>query len=99
MTPEEQEFVRIVRQFVDESVRPVASKLEHENEYPELLIEQMKALGIFGLMIPEPYGESRVSMRCFAMVTEELARGWMSLAGSMGSHSVISHVIGRFGTE
>jgi alkylation response protein AidB-like acyl-CoA dehydrogenase len=99
MTPEEQEFVRIVRQFVDESVRPVASKLERQNEYPELIIEQMKALGIFGLMIPEPYGDSRVSMRCFAMVTEELARGWMSLAGAMGSHSVISHIIGRFGTE
>jgi alkylation response protein AidB-like acyl-CoA dehydrogenase len=99
MTPEETEYVRVVRQFVDESVRPVASKLEHENEYPELLIEQMKSLGIFGLMIPEPYGGSRVSMRCFSMVTEELARGWMSLAGSMGSHSVISHVITRFGTD
>jgi alkylation response protein AidB-like acyl-CoA dehydrogenase len=98
MTPEEQEYVAVVRQFVDESVRPVASKLEHENEYPELLIEQMKGLGIFGLLVPEPYGESRVSMRCFAMVTEELARGWMSLAGSMGSHSVISHVINKFGT-
>ena len=99
MTEEEHEFVKVVRQFVDESVQPVAAKLERENEYPELLIEQMKDLGIFGLLIGEPYGETRVSMRCFATVTAELARGWMSLAGAMGSHSVIAHVIGRFGTD
>ena len=99
ISAEEEEFVQIVRQFVDGSVRPVASKLEHENEYPELLIEQMKALGIYGLMIDDVYGGNKVSMQCFAMITEELARGWMSLAGSMGSHSVISHVLGKFGTE
>jgi alkylation response protein AidB-like acyl-CoA dehydrogenase len=65
MTPEGQEFVAIVRHFVDDSVQPVASKFDHENKYPELLIERMKHLGIFGLMISEPYGESRVSMWCF----------------------------------
>ena len=58
----------------------------------------MKELGIFGLVIPEPWGSVRVSTRCFARVTEELARGWMSLAGAMGGHSVVATLIKQFGT-
>jgi alkylation response protein AidB-like acyl-CoA dehydrogenase len=99
ITPEEQALVDTVRSWVDEKVRPVARDLEHSDTYPEQLIEQMKQLGVFGLAIPEPYGVGRVSTTCYAMVTEELARGWMSLAGAMGGHSVVATLIREFGTE
>jgi alkylation response protein AidB-like acyl-CoA dehydrogenase len=95
---EEREVVRTVAEFVDRDVRPVARDLEHANTYPEKLIDQMKALGIFGLAIPEPYGEAPVSTPCYAEVTAELARGWMSLAGAMGGHTVVSKLLLQFGT-
>jgi alkylation response protein AidB-like acyl-CoA dehydrogenase len=79
-------------------VRPVVRELEHANTYPEALIGQMKELGVFGLVVPAPYGDVQVSTACFALVTEELARGWMSLAGAMGGHSVVATLISRFGT-
>ena len=90
---EEAAIVDTVREFVDREVRPVVRELEHANAYPQELIEQMKALGIFGLAVPAPYGEVKVSTRCYAMVTEELARGWMSLAGAMGGHTVVVKLI------
>ena len=96
---EERAIVATVREFVDREVRPVARELEHENAYPEKLIEQMKQLGIFGLAIPEPYGEVRVSTPCYAQVTEELSRGWMSLAGAMGGHTVVAKLLLDHGTE
>lgn len=99
LTTEEREIVATVRDFVDREVRPVARALEHANEYPEKLIEQMKELGIFGLAIPEPYGEAPVSTPCYVGVTAEVARGWMSLAGAMGGHSVVSKLLLGFGTE
>ncbi len=95
---EEREVVRTVAEFVDRDVRPVVRDLEHANTYPEKLIEQMKALGIFGLAIPEPYGDAPVSTPCYAAVTAELARGWMSLAGAMGGHTVVSKLLLQFGT-
>jgi alkylation response protein AidB-like acyl-CoA dehydrogenase len=99
LSAEEQDVVRTVAEFVDRDVRPVARDLEHANTYPEKLIEQMKALGIFGLAIPEPYGDAPVSTPCYAEVTAELARGWMSLAGAMGGHTVVSKLLLQFGTE
>ncbi|WP_067905211.1 acyl-CoA dehydrogenase family protein [Nocardia vaccinii] len=99
LSAEEQQVVATVRQWVDREVRPVARDLEHGNEYPEKLIEQMKQLGIYGLAIPEPYGQAPVSMPCYVGVTEELARGWMSLAGAMGGHTVVSKLILTFGTD
>jgi alkylation response protein AidB-like acyl-CoA dehydrogenase len=99
ITAEEQALVDTVRSWVDEKVRPVARDLEHSDTYPEQLIEQMKELGVFGLAVPEPYGVGRVSTTCYAMVTEELARGWMSLAGAMGGHSVVATLIREFGTD
>ncbi|GAB1515817.1 acyl-CoA dehydrogenase family protein [Actinophytocola sp. KF-1] len=98
LTEEEQAIVDTVREFVDREVRPVVRELEHANTYPERLIEQMKELGVFGLAIPEPYGEVAVSMPCYVQVTEQLARGWMSLAGAMGGHTVVAKLIARFGT-
>ncbi|RBM12559.1 acyl-CoA dehydrogenase [Prauserella sp. PE36] len=96
---DERAIVETVRDFVDREVRPVVRELEHENTYPEKLIEQMKRLGIYGLAIPEPYGDVRVSTPCYALVTEELARGWMSLAGAMGGHTVVSKLLLDYGTE
>jgi alkylation response protein AidB-like acyl-CoA dehydrogenase len=96
---EEQQIVATVRDWVDQEVRPVARDLEHANEYPEKLIEAMKRMGIYGLAIPGPYGEVHVSMPCYVRVTEELARGWMSLAGAMGGHTVVAKLLAMFGTE
>jgi alkylation response protein AidB-like acyl-CoA dehydrogenase len=98
LSTEEQAIVAVVRDFVDREVRPVARELEHANTYPGELIDQMKQLGIFGLAIPEPYGDVQVSTPCYAMVTEELARGWMSLAGAMGGHTVVAKLLVTFGT-
>jgi alkylation response protein AidB-like acyl-CoA dehydrogenase len=99
LTEEERTIVETVRDWVDKAVRPVAQDLEHSNTYPEALIEQMKELGIFGLAIPEPWGDVRVSTPCYALVTEELARGWMSLAGAMGGHTVVAKLILDHGTQ
>jgi alkylation response protein AidB-like acyl-CoA dehydrogenase len=96
---EERQVLETVREFVDREVKPVVHDLEHSNTYPEKLIEQMKQLGIFGLAIPEPWGETNVSMPCYALVTEELSRGWMSLAGAMGGHTVVAELILAFGTS
>ena len=99
LNPEETAIVATVRDFVDREVMPQAHDLERANTYPESLIEQMKGLGIFGLMVPEPYGDAPVSTVCFALVTEELSRGWMSLSGAMGGHSVVSRMLAVFGTQ
>ncbi|GEL17107.1 acyl-CoA dehydrogenase family protein [Pseudonocardia asaccharolytica] len=98
LSTEEQAVVATVREFVDREVRPVVRELEHSDTYPEKLIEQMKQLGIFGLAIPPPWGEAPVSMPCYALVTAELARGWMSLAGAMGGHTVVAKLLLAFGT-
>ncbi|HZD66756.1 MAG TPA: acyl-CoA dehydrogenase family protein [Acidimicrobiales bacterium] len=96
---EESAIVETVADFVDRDVRPVARELEHADAYPEQLITQMKALGVFGLAIPAPYGEVQVSTPCYALVTEELARGWMSLAGAMGGHTVVAKLLVEYGTD
>ncbi|HEV7823732.1 MAG TPA: acyl-CoA dehydrogenase family protein [Mycobacteriales bacterium] len=99
MIEAEQAIVDVVRAFVDRDVKPVVRELEHADTYPEALIETMKRLGVFGLAIPAPYGESAVSTACYVRVTEELARGWMSLAGAMGGHTVVAELLLGFGTE
>jgi alkylation response protein AidB-like acyl-CoA dehydrogenase len=99
LSENERAIVEVVATFVDERVRPVVRDLEHAGTYPEELIEQMKRLGVYGLLVPEAYGGSEVSVPCFAAVTEQLARGWMSLAGAMGGHSVVAFLLREFGTE
>jgi alkylation response protein AidB-like acyl-CoA dehydrogenase len=98
LTQPEREMVQLVARFVDERVRPVVRELEQADAYPGDLIDQMKEMGIFGLVIPEPYGQTNVSSSCYAAITEELARGWMSLAGAFGGHSVVSKLLVEFGT-
>ena len=99
LSSDEQEVVALVRDWVEREVRGNVQELEHANEYPEKWIEQMKQLGIYGLAIPEPYGDVAVSMPCYVEVTAELARGWMSLAGAMGGHTVVAKLILQYGTE
>jgi alkylation response protein AidB-like acyl-CoA dehydrogenase len=99
LSSDERFIVETVRDFVNKEVKPVVQELEHSNTYPEGLIEQMKQLGIYGLAIPEEYGGNAVSMPCYVLVTEELSRGWMSLAGAMGSHTVVASLLLTFGTE
>jgi isovaleryl-CoA dehydrogenase len=95
---DERAMVQVVREFVNREVKPVAAGLEHANTYPERLIGQLKQLGIFGLAIPQPWGPAQVSTPCYALVTEELARGWMSLAGAMGGHTVVAKLLLDYGT-
>jgi alkylation response protein AidB-like acyl-CoA dehydrogenase len=92
-------IIGTVRRFVDNEVVPVASELEHRNEYPHELVRQMKEMGLFGLNIPEQYGGVEVDTTTFAMVFEEISRGWLGLTGIVGSHSVMCDVLVRFGTE
>jgi alkylation response protein AidB-like acyl-CoA dehydrogenase len=99
LTEEEAAIVAVVRDFVDHDVRPVVRELEHTDTYPEALIERMKELGVFGLAVPEAWGGTPVSARCYAEVTEELACGWMSLAGAMGGHTVVAKLIATYGTR
>jgi len=80
-------------------VKPAVRELEHADTYPEELIERMKQLGVFGLAIPSPWGDAAVSTPCYAAVTEELARGWMSLAGAMGGHTVVAKLLLAYGTD
>ena len=96
---EENMLVATVRAFIDRDVKPTVREVEHANTYPEACIEQMKRIGIYGLAIPEEYGGSSVSMPCYVRVTQELARGWMSLAGAMGGHTVVAKLLTLFGTE
>ena len=99
LTAEEEQYVATIAGFVDREVRPVARDLEHTNTFPADLIDRMRGLGVFGMVIPEEHGGGPVSTPCFALVAAELARGWMSLAGAMGPHSVVSTLLTSFGTD
>lgn len=99
LSAEETFLVDTVRSFVDREVKPSVQEVEHANEYPEKWIDQMKQIGIYGLAVPEEFGGSPVSMPCYARVTQELARGWMSLAGAMGGHTVVAKLLTLFGTD
>ena len=99
LSDEETMLVETVRAFIDRDVKPTVRDVEHDNEYPESWIEQMKRIGIYGLAISEEYGGSPVSMPCYVLVTQELSRGWMSLAGAMGGHTVVAKLLTLFGTE
>ncbi len=99
LTTEEEAVVEVVARFVDTDVRPRAREIEHSGAYPEEFIERMKSLGVFGLCVPPTYGDVHVSTECYLRVTEELARGWMTLAGAVGGHSVVVRLLTEFGTE
>lgn len=99
LNDDEAYLVATVREFIDREVTPSVLEMEHADTYPERWIEQMKKIGVYGLAVPEEYGGTPVSMPCYVRVTEELARGWMSLAGAMGGHTVVATLLRDFGTE
>ncbi|GAA4720273.1 acyl-CoA dehydrogenase family protein [Pedococcus ginsenosidimutans] len=99
LTDEQIELVKLVREFVDEQIIPVAQELEHADEYPEKIVEGMKEMGIFGLMIPEEYGGLGESLLTYALVVEEIARGWMSVSGIINTHFIVAYMLLQHGTE
>ncbi len=98
LTEEQQEIIRLVRRFVDEQIIPVATELEHKDEYPAEIVEGMKELGIFGLTIPEQYGGLGESLLTYALVVEEISRGWMSVSGIINTHFIVAYMLLRHGT-
>ncbi|GAA1886850.1 acyl-CoA dehydrogenase family protein [Lapillicoccus jejuensis] len=99
LTEEQTELLALVRQFVDEQIIPVATALEHADEYPEKIVEAMKEMGIFGLMIPEEYGGLGESLLTYALCVEEIARGWMSVSGIINTHFIVAYLLLQHGTE
>ena len=99
LTDEQQELLGLVREFVDEQILPVATSLEHADEYPTKIVEQMQEMGIFGLMIPEEYGGLGESLLTYALTVEELSRGWMSVSGIINTHFIVAYLLLQHGTE
>ncbi|MEO5980897.1 MAG: acyl-CoA dehydrogenase family protein [Pedococcus sp.] len=99
LTDEQVELVKLVREFVNEQIIPVAQELEHADEYPTDIVEGMKQMGIFGLMIPEEYGGLGESLLTYALVVEEIARGWMSVSGIINTHFIVAYMLLQHGTE
>src|SRR5438067_6693009 len=92
-------IVTAVRRFVDEEVRPVAAALEHADAYPHALVARMRALGLFGALVPAEYGGLGLDVSTYARVIEELCRGWMSLAGVLNSHTMAALIVLHHGTD
>ena len=93
------QILNMVRDFVRRDVEPVASRYDNEDIYPGELADKMAELGLFGITIPEEYGGLGLDYTTFAMIFEELSRGWMSVSGLIGTHHVMSYMIASFGTE
>jgi alkylation response protein AidB-like acyl-CoA dehydrogenase len=99
LTDVQSEILSTVRSFVDKEVIPHAQELEHSDTYPTEIVEGMKEMGLFGLTIPEEYGGLGESLLTYALVVEEIARGWMSVSGVINTHFIVAHMISRHGTE
>jgi alkylation response protein AidB-like acyl-CoA dehydrogenase len=95
----DREVVEAVSRFVDREVIPVASELEHNDEYPHALVAKMKELGLFGATIPQAYGGLGLSFVSYARLMAELSRGWMSLAGVINSHLIMAYIIANHGSD
>jgi alkylation response protein AidB-like acyl-CoA dehydrogenase len=99
LTDIQSEILKTVRAFVDNEILPVATQLEHADEYPTAIVEQMKDLGLFGLTIPEEYGGLSESLLTYALAVEEIARGWMSVSGIINTHFIVAYMLVQHGTE
>jgi alkylation response protein AidB-like acyl-CoA dehydrogenase len=99
LTEFEQDILATVRDFTEKEIIPVATELEHADEYPAEIVEGMKQLGLFGLTIPEKYDGLGASLLIYALVVEEIARGWMSVSGIINTHFIVAHMIARHGTD
>ena len=99
LTEIQQEILKTVRNFVNDKILPVATDLEHKDEYPTDIVEGMKELGLFGLTIPEEYGGLGESLLTYALVVEEIARGWMSVSGIVNTHFIVAYMLMQHGTD
>ncbi|NHC24638.1 acyl-CoA dehydrogenase [Nocardioides sp. IC4_145] len=99
LTEEQTEIIKAVRTFVDEKILPVATELEHADTYPQEIVDGLKELGIFGLMIPEEYDGLGESLLTYALCVEEIARGWMSVSGVINTHFIVAYMLMKHGTE
>ncbi|MEV5302024.1 acyl-CoA dehydrogenase family protein [Amycolatopsis methanolica] len=99
LTDVQDEILKTVRAFVDDRIIPVATELEHADAYPAEIVEGMRELGLFGLTIPEEYGGIGESLLTYALVAEEIARGWMSVSGIINTHFIVAHLLMHHGTE
>ena len=99
LSDDQRELLALVREFVDEQIIPVATALEHEDTYPTDIVEGMKEMGIFGLMIPEEYGGLGESLLTYALAVEEISRGWMSVSGIVNTHFIVAYMLLQHGTE
>ncbi|MEA2638255.1 MAG: hypothetical protein QOE18_1312, partial [Chloroflexota bacterium] len=99
MTTEQREIVGMVRDFVEREIIPVAHDLEHDDTYPDKIVAHMKELGFFGFAVPEEYGGAGLDYATYAMVCEEIARGWMSITGIINTHFIVSFLLEKFGTD
>jgi alkylation response protein AidB-like acyl-CoA dehydrogenase len=95
----QRDILATVREFVEKEIIPVASELEHKDEYPAQIVEGMKELGLFGLTIPEEYGGLGESLLTYALVVEQIARGWMSVSGIVNTHFIVAYMIAQHGTQ
>ena len=93
------DIIAAIRDFVDKEILPVATELEHKDEYPTDIVNGLKDLGVFGLMIPEEYGGLGESLLTYALVVEEIARGWMSVSGVINTHFIVAYMLMHHGTE
>jgi len=98
LTDVQQEILATVKQFVDKEIIPHAQALEHADEYPADIVAGMREMGLFGLTIPEEYGGLGESLLTYALVVEQIARGWMSVSGIINTHFIVAHMIGQHGT-
>jgi alkylation response protein AidB-like acyl-CoA dehydrogenase len=98
-TEEQRAITEMVHQFVDEQVLPIAERHDHEDSFPEDVVEQMKELGLFGVTIPEEYGGMGLDLTTYAMIVEELSRGWISVSGIVNTHFIGSYLLMKFGTD
>ena len=99
LTSDQVDLLALVREFVNEQVLPVATELEHADEYPTQIVKGMQEMGIFGLMIPEEYGGLGESLLTYALVVEEIARGWMSVSGIINTHFIVAYMVLNHGTD
>jgi alkylation response protein AidB-like acyl-CoA dehydrogenase len=98
-TDEQKAICEMVRQFADEQILPNAEHYDHEDSFPEPIVEQMKELGLFGVTIPEEYGGMGLDLTTYAMIVEELSRGWISISGIVNTHFIGSYLLMKFGSE
>jgi len=92
-------IVNTIREFVRREVNPVAMQMEHDDEYPFELVERMKELGLFGAIIPEEYGGLALDVSTYALIIEEICKGWMSLSGILNSHLIMAYLVTTHGTQ